>query len=96
MMFSECSYAVFYTGNELEDKKIEDSKNSRQLDAGYVAGVAEVTRLKDNVSWCEDSATVAQLVKVVSRYLTNTSEKLHLPANSLIADALKSAFRCKK
>ena len=100
MMFSECSYAVFYTGNELEDKKIEDSKNSRQLDAGfyagYVAGVAEVTRLKDNASWCEDSATVAQLVKVVSRYLTNTPEKLHLPANSLIADALKSAFPCKK
>ena len=64
--------------------------------AGYVAGVAEVTRLKDNVSWCEESATVAQLVKVVSRYLTNTPEKLHLLANSLLVDALKSAFPCKK
>jgi hypothetical protein len=100
LMLSDYSYANFYTGNDLEDKKIEDSKNSRQLEAGfyagYVAGVAEVTRLKDNISWCEDSVTVSQLVKVVSRYLTNTPEKLHLPANTLIIEALKGAFPCKK
>ena len=96
MMFSEYSYVVFYTGNALEDKKTDDGKNNRQLEAGfyagYVAGVAEVSRL----TWCEDSATVSQLVKVVSRYLTNAPEKLHLPADNLILEALKGAFPCKK
>ena len=103
MMFSECSSAGFNTGNELAEMMSEaeklDSDNSKDVSEvggyyGYVTGVADAT---DYGIWCAPShLKSAQIVKVVSKYLNNNPEKLHLNAAQLVIEALIGAFPCKK
>ena len=42
------------------------------------------------------NVTYGQMFKIVSKYLHNNPEKLHFDAYSLVTQALKEAFLCKK
>ncbi len=101
MIITECSYA--YTGNELEKKMVEYEKLDNDITinftasgnySGYVTGVADAT---NGLFWCNPgNITYNQEFKVVSKYLNNNPEKLHLKAVDLVVQALTEAFPCKK
>ena len=105
MMFAECSYAKtgFKGGNELAEWMVEyeksDNDNSKDpfmvaLYDGYVTGVADTLY---DISWCSPgNITIGQVLKIVSKYLNNNPENLHFSAYSLVEQALKEAFPCKK
>ena len=103
MMFAECSYANFNDGNYLAKDMFEqeksDNDNSKNMFSvgnysGYITGVADTTA---GIIWCPlSNVTIGQITKIVSKYLTNNPEKLHLSADYLVEEALKSAFPCKK
>lgn len=103
MMFAECSYAVFRNGNELAKEMVEYEKsdNDNTVEwyrsgeySGYVTGVADST---NSISWCPPRNVIAsQIIKVVSKYLNNNPESLHFSAKSLVEEALKESFPCKK
>jgi hypothetical protein len=102
MLFTECSYA-FYTGNDLAkwmveyEKSVNDNLDSAFMagqNAGYVDGISDST---SGIIWCNPgNVTNGQVSKIVSKYLHNNPEKLHLYAYSLVTQALKEALPCKK
>ena len=96
MIASESSYAGFISGNKLAENMQEYNKfysyGASASFSAYGTGVADTI---DNL-WCSSSSvTVGQIVKVVSKYLENNPEKLHLSASSLIRAALMQAFPCE-
>ena len=103
MIFTECSYAGFTSGNDLVTEMVEYEKSDNDPSMslfdgaaylGYVIGVADTT---DSILWCgPEHITQGQIAKVVAKYLGNHPEKLHLSADSLVIESLKSAFPCKK
>jgi hypothetical protein len=103
IMFSECSYAVFTTGNDLAKEMVEyEKKENNDLVGiflgghytGYVDGITAVTA---GLMWCNPgNVTPGQIFKIVSKYLNNNPENLHFSADSLVVQALKEAFPCKK
>jgi hypothetical protein len=103
MMFAECSYAGFKNGNTLAEWMVEyeksDNDNSKDpfmvaLYDGYVTGVADTLY---DISWCSPgNITIGQVLKIVSKYLNNNPQNLHSSAYSLVEQALKEAFPCKK
>ena len=102
MLFTECSYAVT-TGNDLakwmvEYEKSDNDNTINMYEAGqyggYLKGIADTT---NSLSWCNPgNVTTGQMFKIVSKYLHNNPEKLHLYADDLVKQALKEAFPCKK
>ena len=102
MMFSECSYALA-TGNDLAKWMVEYEKSNNDntkdiylegIYSGYLMGIADTT---NSISWCTPyNVKTGQLFKIVSKYLHNNPEKLHLYADDLVKQALKEAFPCKK
>jgi hypothetical protein len=103
MIFAECSYAGFTSGNDLAKWMVEyeksDNDNTISMYAagqydGYLMGIADIT---NRISWCNPgNVTHGQMFKIVSKYLHNNPEKLHFDAYSLVTQALKEAFPCKK
>ncbi len=103
MMFAECSYADFINGNTLAKEMVEyeksDNDNSTSMYSvgkyhGYITGVGDATA---GIIWCPTgNVTIGQVLKIVSKYLNNNPEKLHLEASGLVEEALKNAFPCKK
>ena len=107
MIFAECSYAGFKSGNDLVTNMVEfekaenDQSNGKLINwysfgayLGYVIGVADAT---DSIIWCApEHITQGQIAKVVAKYLGNHPEKLHLSATSLVIESLISTFPCKK
>lgn len=104
MMFAECSYAVSKDGNDLAKEMVEyeKSENNMNLVSAFLAGqyggyIDGVTDSSAGIIWCNPSnVTYGQTYKIVSKYLNNNPEKLHLSAESLINNALKEALPCKK
>ena len=101
MIASESSYAGFISGNKLAENMQEYNKFLAGVEYSYGASAsfsAYVTGVADTIDnlWCSSSSvTVGQIVKVVSKYLENNPEKLHLSASSLIMAALMQAFPCE-
>jgi hypothetical protein len=103
MMFAECSYAVSKDGNGLAKEMVEYEKsdNNNLLGAflagqygGYIDGVTDSSA---GIIWCNPgNVTNGQTYKIVSKYLHNNPEKLHLRAESLVNNALKEALPCEK
>ena len=67
---------------------------------GYIAGIVDVEDAfvgwgRKEKAWCTPSTTHGQLVRVVTKYLQERPEKLHLNAGSLVANALILAFPCE-
>ena len=101
MIFSECSYANT-TGNELAELMVLYENDNDNLKSAYMAGqyhayIVGVIESTEGIIWCNPgNVTNGQLNKIVSKYLHNNPEKLHFDAYSLVTQALKEAFLCKK
>ena len=93
------SIASFTDGNELyqwllEDEKENGSSFKAGLFKGYVVGVVDFA---DYAFFCTTSGvTRGQLSAVVAKYLKNNPEKWNNSADSIVTDAMKTAFPCKK
>ena len=69
--------------------------------SGYVTGIADYqdtllawSELDERYFCLPDDATTMQLVKVVTKYLNEHPEDLHLSASSEVGNALWNAFPC--
>lgn len=96
---SASSWAAFFDGNELhgwllENEKPNGSAFKSGLFRGYVAGVVD---LGDELLFCTGpGVTAGQYAAVVAKYLKNNPEKWNKSADSLVVEALREAFPCKK
>lgn len=92
-------FAGFIDGNELHQwlKEYENPNGSAfksGLFNGYVGGVVDTG---DGILFCTTSGvTRGQHSAVVAKYLKNNPEKWNQPAESLVTEAMKEAFPCKK
>jgi hypothetical protein len=78
----------------LEGKEKDDLSYRSGFFDGYVVGVADISA---NILWCPPkNVSRGQISKIVASYLKSHPEKLHMAANSLVIDALKLPFPCKK
>jgi hypothetical protein len=98
IFFIEPAYSGWVGGNDLlekfEAKKDDDLGYRSGAYDGYVSGVAD---LSVDVLWCPPkSITGGQIKKIVAKYLKAHPEMLHKNADSLVINALKKPFPCKK
>ena len=101
LLLSAQSQAAYYSGGDLLQKCESDSAAMYNACAGYIMGIDDYQgtlvnwSLLDEPYFCTpDSAKMSQLVKVVTKYLNEHPEKLHLDAGSLVANALNEPFPC--
>lgn len=85
------------TGNELKEWADQGEKYPKSwftgLFEGYVLGVAETTSTK----LCKPKGvTNKQICEVVTKYLKDHPEKLHLHAGRLVIDAIQTTWPCPK
>lgn len=92
-------FAGFTNGNELyqwlqESENPNGSSFKSGLYSGYVGGVVDTG---DGILFCTTSGvTRGQNSAVVAKYLKNNPEKWSQSADTLVIDAMKQAFPCKK
>ncbi len=99
---------AFYTGNELLE--LCEAYLSGDTVAiitigntciGYVIGIADAQKIFVNrnlmeQNWClPEDIKASQLVRVVTKYLQENPQALHLTASSMAANALQKAFHCE-
>ena len=101
LLLSAQSQASFYSGSELLQKCESDSAAAYNECAGYIMGLIDYqdTLLDwsdlDKPLFCvPDGAKTSQLVKVVTKYLNEHPERLHLNISSVAAISLYEAFPC--
>ena len=101
LLQSAQSQAAYNDGNTLLRECESDSAAMYNACAGYIIGIHDYqdslvfSSLLDEPYFCApDSAKMSQLVKVVTKYLNEHPEKLHLDAGSLVANALNEPFPC--
>jgi len=86
--------AGFYSGNDLLQKIDSDNHGDRMLSMGYVMGVFD---LGHTILHCAPaSVTVGQVHDLTAAYLRGFPAKRHKLADSLITDALSTAWPCPK
>lgn len=91
--------AGFVGGNELhqwlqENENPNGSAFKSGLFSGYVAGVVDTGY---GILFCTPpGVTRGQNSAVVAKYLKNNPEKWNQSADSLVIEAMKEAFPCKK
>jgi hypothetical protein len=89
------------TGNDLWSKcTSKDGVFDRAICDGYVAAISEAMGPPNGVydfrACFPERSTRGQLVDVVKQYLDRHPEQRHLPAVTLVANALATAFPCKQ
>ena len=101
LLLSAQSQASFNDGRTLLRECESDSAAMYNACAGYIIGIHDYqdalifSSLLDEPYFCApDSAKISQLVKVVTKYLNEHPEKLHLAAGGLVAAALQEPFPC--
>jgi len=78
----------------LEDENPNGSAFKSGLFKGYVGGVVD---LGNGILFCTTTGvTRGQFTAVVAKYLKNNPEKWNDSADSIVVDAMKEAFPCKK
>ena len=93
------AYADFTDGNELqqwlsESEATNESRYHTGIFRGYVGGVVDIG---NNILFCTGSGvTRGQYTAVVKKYIKNNPEKWNIGASSLVIEAMKQAFPCKK
>lgn len=93
------SWADFTNGNELQEwlSRSEDKNESRYhtgLFRGYVSGVIDTG---NDVLFCTpDGVTRGQYIAVVAKYIKEHPEQWNLSASTLVINALRQVFPCKK
>lgn len=99
LMLSSNSWASFTSGNELhkwmtEWEKENGNRHSTGLFRGYVSGVVDTG---NNILFCTgNGVTRGQYTAVVAKFLKNNPELWNNSGDSIVIDALKNAFPCKK
>jgi len=97
---------VFLVGNKLLEvceAHISETGSAAKgnICVGYITGISDAQGLFVDwrgikPSWCLPlEATSNQLVRVVTKYLQEHPEYLHLTADGLIGNALKASFPCE-
>ena len=101
MLLPAQSQAGFLTGGDLLRRCETESSVPRAECVGYVEGINDyqTTLLGwsylDEPYFCTPEGVRSyQLVKVVTKYLNEHPEELHLEAGGLVAAALQEAFPC--
>ena len=89
----------YYSGNDLLQECESDSAAAYNICAGYIMGIhdfrEEVARQREKKTFCAPKgATSGQLVKVVTKYLSDHPEDLHTAASGLVFIAQSEAFPC--
>lgn len=93
---SSISWAGFWSGNELHQWLLEAEKPNFEsgLFHGYVSGVVDVG---NGILFCTGKdVTAGQYDAVVAKYVKNNPGKWDKTASSLVIEALREAFPCKK
>ena len=101
LLLSAQSQAGYYSGSDLLQRCESDSNVEFGMCAGYIMGVVDLqdallqwSELDEPYFCVPDSANSGQLMKVVTKYLNEGPERLHLAASNSIANALYYAFPC--
>jgi len=108
LLFSsgQASAVAFYSGNELLvlcEAHLSDAGSAAKGNQciSYVAGIADahsffVKWAALEQSWCMSiDVDGSQLVRVVTKWLQENPQDLHLSASSLVIEALILAFPCE-
>jgi len=93
------AFAGFTDANELHQWLQEkENPNGSLLKSGFFSGyVGGVVDVGDGILFCTSSGvTRGQNSAVVAKFLKNNPEKWNQPADSLVIEAMKKAFPCKK
>ena len=88
---------AYETGNQLLTLCESKGGSSEGVCIGYIEGVSDASEGKtwDGTPYCAPKgATNGQLVKIVTKYLNDHPEHLHLSAHSIVQQALLEAFPC--
>ena len=101
LLLSAQSQASFLTGGDLLRRCESESSGPRAECVGYVEGINDYQTtllgwsFLDEPYFCTPKGVRSyQLVKVVTKYLNDHPEELHLEAGGLAAVALYKAFPC--
>lgn len=93
-LFTGSAHADFYTGNKL--KSLCNSQNyvESSVCIGYTVGITDSF---SGYLFCPPAeVTAGQLVEMVKKYMNENPAKLHEPSSSIVVDAIKKDFPCKK
>ncbi|MFM5007340.1 MULTISPECIES: Rap1a/Tai family immunity protein [Aeromonas] len=97
LMMTFSASAVFTSGNDLKSYMDEDDNGGSFLGgvySGYVIGVHDAF---DDVLFCTpENVTKGQVKAVISKYLKANPEQWNKSADSIVIEALRGAFPCKK
>jgi len=101
MLLSAQSQAGYYSGSDLLQRCESDSNAAYNTCVGYIVGMVDYQEALvfwsnlDEPVFCEPmDAKSGQLVKVVTKYLNEHPENLHLSASGEVTNALVTAFPC--
>jgi Rap1a immunity proteins len=89
----------FYTGNEWLKKCSDGAPDvGMGMCVGYLIAISDLRLLlPEGARHCpEKGVTVNQARQVAVKYLRDNPAKTHLPFMSVVLDALREAFPCKK
>lgn len=86
--------AAAYDGNKLFEFCEKTDDVSFGFCFGYVSGVVDATFDEGHYCWSAPGVKSQQLKDVVTLWLRDHPEKRHLPADELVATALKEKFPC--
>lgn len=84
---------VFVDGYELQ-KRIFSNKSSELGPMGFIEGVVDTT--EDALICVPSGIKIGQLYAIVKKFIRNNPEKWHKSASSLVIEALKPTFNCKR
>ena len=101
LLLSAQSQAAFLTGSDLLQRCESASDTAYNACVGYIMGIVDYqdtlvawSNLDKPFFCAPGSATAGQLVKVVTKWLNEHPEELHLAASSRTANSLSRAFPC--
>lgn len=93
------AFASFTDGNELYKwMQAYEDKNGSSFNAGLFGGyIAGVVDTGNNYMFCTTpGVSRGQNSAIVAKYLRNNPEKWNMSAASLVVEAMKESFPCKK
>jgi len=89
-LYERCANYAVMSGNAPCDQSTVDTA----MCGWYVEGVLDAT-IGTLYRCPSDGVTYDKIVLVVKKYLSEHPERLHLPGDKLVIEALKEAFPCK-
>lgn len=89
-----CSYADYFTGNDILDSWNNKYHESNSMVRGYFAGVQDAY---NGVYFCvESEVKMRQAAEIVIKYTKENPQRWHQSGKILVIEALEKAFPCKQ